>query len=86
MRLSQTERDRLAQIARTTKDVRVLRRAQALLDLSAGDDPETVSRRYQVARSTVYNWIRRCQIRGLTDQALRDLPRPGRPRLTQDSK
>jgi len=80
MRLSPAEHKHLTRIARTTKDVRVLRRAQALLDLSAGDNPDTVSRRYQVARSTIYNWIKRCHTRGLSDEALRDSPRPGRPR------
>jgi len=57
-----------------------LRRAQALLDLDAGDSPMAISRRYQVARSTIYNWIKRSETRGLTDQGLRDLPRPGRPK------
>jgi transposase len=76
-RMTKQERDRL---------IRVLRRAHALLDLDEGAPPELVARRYQVARSTVYNWIRRYQIRGISHAGLRELPRPGRPRLTPRSK
>src|SRR3954468_24400694 len=83
MHLNPSERQRLIQIARTTKDVRVLRRAQALLDLSSGDHPQVVSSRYRVALSTIYNWMRRGQDRGLASEALGDLPRPGRPRLAR---
>src|SRR6476661_774843 len=83
MRLDPVEYAHLVRIVRTTKDVRVLRRAQALLDLNAGDSTEIVSKRYQVARSTIYNWITRRETCGLTDQALRDKPRPGRPRLSE---
>jgi transposase len=62
-----------------TNDARLLRRAQALLDLDAGDSPGLIAQRYQVARSTIYNWIERCETRGFSDQALSDRPRPGRP-------
>lgn len=78
--MTQQQRDALKQIARRARDARLLRRVQALLDLDAGDSPEIVAQRYQVARSTIYNWVKRCQVRGVNDKALRDLPRPGRPR------
>ena len=39
LRIPQHDRERLKQLARGTKDVRLLRRAQALLDLDAGDQP-----------------------------------------------
>jgi transposase len=77
--LTRQEREQLKQLARRTKDARLLRRAQALLDLDAGERPGDVARRYHVARSTIYNWIGRCHARGLSDEALGDLPRPGRP-------
>ena len=85
LRLTHYQRDQLKLFARRTKDARLLRRAQALLDLDAGDRPGDVARRYQVARSTIYNWINRCHTRGLSNEALCDLPRPGRPpRLRQN--
>jgi Helix-turn-helix domain len=83
LRITQHERKRLKQLARGATDVRVLRRAQALLDLDAGESPELVSQRYQVARSTIYNWIKRYQTRGLSHEALCDLPRPGRPTIAR---
>jgi len=76
-RMTKQERDRL---------IRVLRRAHALLDLDEGTPPELVAQRYEVTRSTVYNWIKRYQIRGLSYTGLNDLPRPGRPRLTPPGK
>ena len=85
MRLGVTEHERecLKKLARRAKDARVLRRAQALLDLDAGESPRLVSRRYQVARSTIYNWVKRYRMLGLSNETLRDLPRPGRPRIAQ---
>jgi transposase len=71
-RLTKHERGRL---------IRLLRQAHALLDLDEGAPPELVARRYQVARSTIYNWIKRYQTRGLSHSGFRELPRPGRPRL-----
>ena len=79
LRVSEHERELLKQLAREAEDVRLLRRVQALLDLDSGESPQLVSRRYQVARSTIYNWIERYRNRGLSIEALRDLPRPGRP-------
>jgi transposase len=83
LRMSRHERERLDQLARSATDVRLLRRIQALLDLDAGDSAALVARRYQVTRATIYNWIKRCRTRGVSDEALRDLPRPGRPRIVQ---
>ena len=76
-RMTKQERDRL---------IRVLRRAHALLDLDEGAPPELVAQRYQVTRSTIYNWINRYQTHGISHAGLRELPRPGRPRLTPRSK
>ena len=76
-RLSEDDRARL---------IRVLRRAHALLDLDAGDTPELVAQRYQVARSTIYNWIKRGRTHGISNAGLHDLPRAGRPRLAPPVK
>ena len=79
LRLTPTQKKDLMQFVLRTNDARLLRRAQALLDLDAGDSPGLIAQRYQVARSTIYNWIERCETRGFSDQALSDRPRPGRP-------
>ena len=79
LRMPEQDRERLKQLARGAKDARLLRRAQALLDLDSGDSPRDVAQRYQVTRSTIYNWVRRYLTGGPTDAALRDLPRTGRP-------
>lgn len=84
LRMSKHERERLNELARSANDVRLLRRIRALLDLDAGDSAALVARRYQVTRATIYNWIKRCRTRGVSYEALRDLPRPGRPRLVQN--
>lgn len=85
MRLPMTEdeRTRLKQLAREARDVRVRRRARALLDVDEGKSARALSWRYHVARSTIYNWIKRYRTRGLIDEALRDLPRSGRPRMAR---
>jgi transposase len=87
LRLTRQQKEYLIQFTRRTKNVRLRRRALAILDLDAGDRPGVVACRYKVARSTIYNWIDRCQIRGLSDESLRDRPRPGRPpRLRSDER
>jgi transposase len=78
LRLSIEERQHLKHLARRARDARVLRRIQAVLDIDAGETAEHVAQRYQVTRSTIYNWIKRCRSRGLSQEAFRDLPRPGR--------
>jgi transposase-like protein len=87
MRPSVTPQDRelLQEITRDAKDGRLVMRAHALLDLGAGDAPAIVAKRYNVARSTVYNWLKRYATRGVSDEALRDRPRPGRPPVKHES-
>jgi transposase len=76
LRLTPAQKKVLMQFVMRTNDARLLRRAQALLDLNAGESPGLIAQRYQVARSTIYNWIERCETRGFSDEALSDLPRP----------
>ena len=79
-RLTEGARQELEWIARTTRDARLLRRAQVLLDLDGGDSAGLVARRYQVSRSTIYNWVTRFSEMGPGAAGLSDRPRPGRPR------
>jgi len=80
LRLTNQEREQLHNLVRNATDVRLLKRAHALLNLDAGNRPQFVAQTHGVTRSTIYNWIKRYRTRGLSDAALRDLPRPGRPR------
>ena len=65
-----------------SKDVRQLKRAQAILWLSEGDRVETVAQRLRISRQTVYNWVARFQTRTDLRFELRvtDGLRSGRPR------
>jgi transposase-like protein len=69
--LTEAERRELQRTARTTRDARVLRRAQALLDLDRGESVEQVVQRYQVSRSTVYNWVARSRELGPSEDPAR---------------
>ena len=56
-----TNRDyrRISEIVRLTRDVRVVKRAQALLWLSDGDTADEVADRLWVTPRTIYRWIER---------------------------
>jgi len=85
--LSETEREGLRALVGRTTDVTVLRRAQALLSLDAGDAPSEVAARWGTVRSTMYDWRRRFRARegeALEDR-LRDRPRSGRPPACQEA-
>jgi len=79
--LTPKERELLREEMRRTKDVRVMRRAQALLWLAEGERVSSVARRQGVSRQTVYDWLGRFRERqgGKIGERLKDLPRPGRP-------
>ncbi len=64
---------------------RELRRAQALLWLSAGESAEEVAARLRVSRQTVYNWRARFSARHELEPAARlaDGERQGRPRTAR---
>ena len=85
LRLTARDREALSEKARSNADARETRRALALLDLDAGESPTRVARRYQVGRSTVYEWAARW---GNTDrprgERLRDADRSGRPPEARD--
>jgi transposase len=86
LRLTARDRETLSEKARSNADARETRRALALLDLDAGESPTRVARRYQVGRSTVYEWAARW---GNADRPrgdrLRGAVRTGRPPDTRDA-
>jgi transposase len=86
LRLTARDREALSEKARSNADARKTRRAVALLDLDAGESPARVARRYQVGRSTVYDWAARWgdTARPRADR-LRDAARSGRPPATRDA-
>ena len=61
--LNARERSALEGLVSGSKDVRQLKRAQALLAVAAGEAVTDVARRLQVARNTIYNWMARVQDR-----------------------
>jgi transposase len=86
LRLTARDRELLSEKARSSTDARETRRALALLDLDAGESPPRVARRYQVGRSTVYEWAARWgNADRPRDDRLRDADRPGRPPDTRDA-
>ena len=64
-----------------TPDAPVLRRAQALLWVAAGDSVTDVAQRLCVTRQAVYKWIRRFEQSSISNLAMRlqAAPRRGRP-------
>ena len=79
--LSLSERRALATQIQQTKDVKVLKRAQALLWLTEGISVSQSAQRLGVSRQTLYDWVsayhHRCQQPFLN--RLQDEPKPGRP-------
>ena len=78
--LRSRERAALEAVVAQSKDVRQLKRSQALLAIAAGTAVAEVARRLQVARNTIYNWVERFLERaGPIADRLTDLERSGRP-------
>jgi transposase len=79
--LTSKERSLLKRLAASTDRARLLRRAQALLWLQAGDSPTEVADRLGVSRQTLYNWADRFHARSTRGIAERldEGPRRGRP-------
>lgn len=78
--LSARERSALELLVATAKDVRQLKRAQALLAVAAGETVSAVASRLKVVRNTIYNWVMRFRKRsvGIAERLL-DSDRCGRP-------
>jgi transposase len=78
--LNARERTALEAVVAQSKDVRQLKRSQALLSVAAGVAIVEVARQLQVARSTIYNWADRFLKRtGPIADRLTDCERSGRP-------
>jgi transposase len=80
--VSDAEYQQLLDIVTLTRDANQLRRAQALLWLSNGEDVQEVAERLLVTRQTVYPWRSRFRTRTVLDVPTRlaDAHRSGRPR------
>jgi transposase len=61
------EYQQLLDIAMLTRDANQLRRAQALLWLSNGEDVQEVADRLLVTRQTIYQWLSRFQTHTVLD-------------------
>src|ERR1700756_1939438 len=79
--LSLSERRALKKQIRETKDVKVLKRAQAFLWLSDGVSIHAISQRLAVSRQTIYDWVSSYQNRCNESfgSRLQDRPKPGCP-------
>ena len=89
--LSLSERRALKQQIKATKDVKVLKRAQAFLWLSEDMSVRAISQRLAISRQTLYDWVSSYQNRRNTSfiDRLQDRPKPGRhprksPRVLRD--
>jgi transposase len=82
LKLGKRERLQLETLISGPQDVRLVRRAYALLWLNNGDAVTTVAARLSVSRQTVYAWVDRFQARTADrlKARLADAPRSGRPR------
>jgi transposase len=80
--LSAHARSKLGYLVSHADELRVGRRAQALLWLDEGESVEEVAERFEVSRQTVYNWATRLWSLAGQDLVghLQDAPRSGRPR------
>jgi transposase len=86
VQLTARDRQTLEQAARHSSDARETRRALALLDLAEGQKPGRVAARYQVSRSTVYEWGARWNdTEKPRADRLRDADRGGRPPQQRDA-
>jgi putative transposase len=81
LKLSLSERRALAKQIRETKDVKVLKRAQAFLWLFEDLSIRDISQRLGVSRQTVYDWVSSYQNRCNETfvSRLQDRPKPGCP-------
>lgn len=85
LKLKSRERRELESLAARTNDATLLRRVQALLWMSAGDDLEVITHRLCVSRRTLYHWVERFRQTEAADLAKRlgDKARSGRPPTAQ---
>ena len=79
--LSLSERRALAKQIQQTKDVKVFKRAQALLWLSEGNVVLDLVKRLGISRQTLYDWVSAYHHRRQEPfiRRLQDRPKPGRP-------
>ena len=79
--LTRAQKRRFKRLIQKSDNVRVVRRAQVLVQLAAAVSPTAVSGSLSVARSTIYRWAAQFQGRG---EAFLDACGSGRPAYTVD--
>src|SRR4029450_12176931 len=67
----------LETVLKQTQEARVFRRAQAVREVVAGQQVNTVSATFHLANAALRKWVQRFAQQG--PQGLRDRPRSGRP-------
>jgi transposase len=79
--LALSERCALEKQIQETKDVKVLKRAQAFLWLSEGMSVREIAQRLGISRQTIYDWVSSYQHRRHKSfiSRLQEDPKPGRP-------
>ena len=83
-RLTTAQRCKLRDEMERTRDVRVYRRALAILEVEQGRAVSEVARSLGVTRQSIHNWLREYREQPRVE-SLQDQPRPGRPSLWNDS-
>ena len=76
--LTPEERQRVEELARSrTAPARAVERARIIAAAAQGRRTAAIARELGVSRPTVYTWVRRFNLQGIT--GLHDMPRSGRP-------
>ena len=80
--LTRSQKRRFKRLIHKSKNVRVVRRAQVLLQLASAVPVTAISKRLSVARSTIYRWSERFELSG---EVFLDECGSGRPSSTVDA-
>jgi putative transposase len=84
LRLNEAEQQELTETLHRTHDVRVYKRALAVLECARGKSTVDVARSLSMTRQSVNNWVRRYR-HGGQPATLADAPKSGRPRKADDA-
>lgn len=86
IQLTDSDKETLAEVVRTSPTFRVRRRSQALLWSHQGKDRATIAELLDVRLDTVSDWFNRWDNNRL--ESLSDLPKSGRPSIlsTEEKK
>jgi transposase len=81
-KLTKREKQNLNKVLHFTSDIKVYRRAEAILAMGAGDSPGAIAKRLHVSRQILYSWFYRFKDGQEDDieKQLADKDKPGRPK------